>query len=532
MATCSVIAPFAQHQPAVDLSTGAQNYSSNRPVCQVCQKPGHVALQCYHRFDNSYTIEAPLLCKLFLPLLNRLLIKIGTLQGATHHVTHDCQFKSPAGQGSDHIRVGSGSMQGPSKHGLYPFPPYSCPYQQLAFRLGYSIRHKGTNVFISLLVVSIQDVVFQESLFPFKIPNSPLPPHESVITSPPTQLSILGPHPFYSHCTPLGFQQDASIQHYTNLPGTRSPSLNQNPIPPIQPGPSPSSNTENLIPSSPNSPAPASPEPPPPFALPPASTIPPHLPSTHPMLTRSKHNILKPKTPTDDTIRYPLPKALLATASHLSHSTEPTCLKNASKDPQWRKAMNNEFDALLQNQTWTLVHPHQNQNIVGCKWVFRIKRLVDGSIERYKARLVAKGFHQQPRINYGETYSPVIKRTTVRTVLSLAISAVYVLIYVDDIIITSSSDKAIDTLLSNLKSDFAVKQLGPLKFFLAIEVIPTTSRVLLSQQRYITNILSCTKMLEAKPVSTPMASSTNLSAYEGEPFPDQTLFRSNVGALQ
>jgi hypothetical protein len=103
---------------------------------------------------------------------------------------------------------------------------------------------------------------------------------------------------------------------------------------------------------------------------------------------------------------------------------------------------------------------------------------------------------------------------------------------VDDIIITSSSDKAIDTLLSNLKTDFAVKTLSPLKFFLGIEVINTPTGVLLSQQRYITDILSRTKMLEAKPVSTPMASSTNLSAYEGEPFPDHTLFRSTVGALQ
>jgi hypothetical protein len=103
---------------------------------------------------------------------------------------------------------------------------------------------------------------------------------------------------------------------------------------------------------------------------------------------------------------------------------------------------------------------------------------------------------------------------------------------VDDIIITSSSAPAIDTLLSNLKTDFAVKHLGPLNFFLGIEVIPTADGVILSQQRYIKDILSRTKMIEAKLVSTPMTSSTNLSAYEGEPFFDHTLFCSTVGALQ
>ena len=85
--------------------------------------------------------------------------------------------------------------------------------------------------------------------------------------------------------------------------------------------------------------------------------------------------------------------------------------------------MNVEFDALLKNQTWSLVPPSLNQNIVGCKWVFRIKRNADGSIKRYKACLVAKGFHQQPGVDYDETYNPVIKPTTVRTVLSVAISA-------------------------------------------------------------------------------------------------------------
>ncbi|CAB4264116.1 unnamed protein product [Prunus armeniaca] len=60
--------------------------------------------------------------------------------------------------------------------------------------------------------------------------------------------------------------------------------------------------------------------------------------------------------------------------------------------------------------------------LVSCKWVFRIKRHSDGTIEHYKARLVAKGFHQCPSIDYFETFSPIVKPATIRTVLSLAVS--------------------------------------------------------------------------------------------------------------
>lgn len=80
-----------------------------------------------------------------------------------------------------------------------------------------------------------------------------------------------------------------------------------------------------------------------------------------------------------------------------------------------------EFNALLKNQTWVLI-PHSQQHVVGCKWVFKLKQKLDRSIERYKACLIAKGFHQQPGIDFDETFSPVVKPTTVRIVLALAIS--------------------------------------------------------------------------------------------------------------
>ncbi|XP_021862077.1 uncharacterized mitochondrial protein AtMg00810-like [Spinacia oleracea] len=108
----------------------------------------------------------------------------------------------------------------------------------------------------------------------------------------------------------------------------------------------------------------------------------------------------------------------------------------------------------------------------------------------------------------------------------------YLLLYVDDIVLTTSSDELRDWMISQLKSEFPMTDLGPVSYFLGISVIRTPSYMLLSQKKYAHEILKRVGMSECKPASTPVEANSKLSANTGPPVKDPTQYRSLAGALQ
>ena len=108
----------------------------------------------------------------------------------------------------------------------------------------------------------------------------------------------------------------------------------------------------------------------------------------------------------------------------------------------------------------------------------------------------------------------------------------YLLIYVDDIILTVNNSAHIDRFVDSLAKRFSSKDLNPLSYFLGIEVVPQKHGILLSQWRYILDLLSRTNMSGAKPVQTSLPKSLPFSLHLGTPLSDPTTYQTVVGSLQ
>jgi hypothetical protein len=113
---------------------------------------------------------------------------------------------------------------------------------------------------------------------------------------------------------------------------------------------------------------------------------------------------------------------LTAVTSSSTPSPIPSSARAALTDPHWRAAMEEEYGALISNGTWELVPRPQGSNVVTGKWVFMYKICADRTLDHYKAHWVLRGFTQRPGVDYEETFSPVVKLTTVYTVLTTTVS--------------------------------------------------------------------------------------------------------------
>jgi hypothetical protein len=98
---------------------------------------------------------------------------------------------------------------------------------------------------------------------------------------------------------------------------------------------------------------------------------------------------------------------------------EPTCFEESIQRKEWAYAMKEEYQSIIKNEVWEIVPRPKSKDVVSSKWLFKIKHVANGSIEKYKERFVAHGFSQKKGIDYEETFSPISRYTSIRTIIAL-----------------------------------------------------------------------------------------------------------------
>ena len=282
-------------------------------------------------------------------------------------------------------------------------------------------------------------------------------------------------------------------------------------------------------------------------------------------------------------------------------------IENRNDKIQWEKAIKEEIDSLLKNNTWEIVPRPNNKNIVDCRWVFVIKNDIHGNLTKYKARVVAKGFSQQYLLDYDETFAPVARITSFRIIVAFAnqnsllihhidvktaflngllkeeiymrvpegIEAkedqvcrlnraiyglkqsarcwfqqfdhvlkqkgsinssvdrclyifdkgdvkrnIYILLYVDDLLIITLDIDTMINVKQYLMSQFSIVDMQELKFFLGINIERNGNIISLDQSSYLLSVLQKFNMSDCNAVSTPLPTKLNYEALNSEEYYD------------
>ncbi|XP_071704000.1 uncharacterized protein [Rutidosis leptorrhynchoides] len=240
--------------------------------------------------------------------------------------------------------------------------------------------------------------------------------------------------------------------------------------------------------------------------------------------------------------RYPIANIVLGNLSSeaqkfnsvLYSKKIPNTVEQALKSEKWRKAREEEMEALKKSDTWEKCVIPQGNKPVGNRWVFTIKYKPDGTIERYKARLVAKGYTQTYGIDYSETFSPVAKIDTIRVLFSVAANEEWPLYQFDvkNAFLHGNDKEEISNLKLNLFKEFEMKDLGRLKYFLGIEVLRSQQGIFICQKKYVLDFLAEAGMIDCKPADTPLIPNQKLYMEEEGDLADKAQYQRIVHHME
>ncbi|XP_075074851.1 uncharacterized protein LOC142162398 [Nicotiana tabacum] len=517
-------------------STGTGNQAANnraRPFCDYCKRQGNIG-------------EGSAICRYFLP----------TAGPFTEEASGDLPFRERLEpRTSPHVFVG------------YPFGTK-----------GYKVLSLATKkIHIS------RDVSFHESIFPFTLNSttSDIPsvfPNTPFFESPPDHTDI-----HLSH----NISNNVNNQENTNPLSSGTPPIASSPVSSVHESQIPVEQLQDVISSQQSLTGPLG------FRKSNREhKLPSHLNdyvykipnlkcttnfSLHAMFSHNNHIMSDALHPDSQHI-----------VENICNDREPTSYEEAAIYPAWQNAVPQEFEALYANRTWDLVPLPEGKHAIGCRWVYTVKHRADGSVKRYKAKLVVKGYTQQTGVDYIETFSLMVKMTTVRSLIAITTkkkwqisqldvnnaflhrdlheeasrqwydkltevlysrgyahsmhdyslfyrkqnsSIVFIAVYVDDVLLIGTDSEEIDQLKAFLHDKFRIKDLGQLHYFLGLEILYKLDGIIISQRKFVLDLLKDYVCLHCPSLTSPLDSTTKSKAKEGAPLSDPTFYRKLIGKL-
>eukprot|EP00253_Pinus_taeda_P032753 PITA_32753 len=211
--------------------------------------------------------------------------------------------------------------------------------------------------------------------------------------------------------------------------------------------------------------------------------------------------------------------------------------------------MVDEYDSIIRNNVWDVVPRPKNKSVVSSHWIYKVKQVVDGSVEKHKARFCAHGFSQVEGIDYDETFSPVARLKQVPRAWYTRIDNYFIglgftkseadanlyhivvkgklliiVLYVDDLILTSD-DQLIVSCKEDLAREFEMKDMGLMHYFLGMEVWQKDGDLFVSQGNYANEILRRFHMEKCKPMQTPLEGNWKKEVATSREVVEATMYR-------